>query len=188
MSRAGHLARHRAVRRSRAAATGPGSPSRPRSSGWSIPSHISFVEPLRPQWPICAPILRVAVGVDEVDDAPPAGDLVVAVEPAAAGRDPALRGDADHLRHHQRRRRRSPRLPRCTRWKSPDRAVDRRVHVHRRDDDAVGQLQLAQPERHEHRRRIGAGAPLRALSARAGGSPRRPARRTRRRASSGCRR
>ena len=28
----------------------------PSWSGWSIPSHISCVEPLRPEWPSCAPI------------------------------------------------------------------------------------------------------------------------------------
>ncbi len=31
----------------------------PAASGWSMPSHISFVEPLRPEWPSWIPILAV---------------------------------------------------------------------------------------------------------------------------------
>ena len=30
----------------------------PCSSGWSMPSHISRVEPLRPEWPICMAIFE----------------------------------------------------------------------------------------------------------------------------------
>ena len=46
----------------------------------------------------------------------------------------------------------SARAPRCTRWKSLGSAVDRAVHIHRRDDNAVAQLEVAQTERREHRR------------------------------------
>jgi hypothetical protein len=38
-------------------------------SGWSMPSHISRVEPFRPEWPICRQNSR-ANAVHEVDDAP----------------------------------------------------------------------------------------------------------------------
>jgi len=34
---------------------GPMTCQLPDGSGSSIPSHISFVEPFRPEWPICAP-------------------------------------------------------------------------------------------------------------------------------------
>ena len=42
-------------------------------------------------------------------------------------------------------------------------AVDRRVLAHRRDDDAVGERHVAQPERLEHRRRPARGVDVEAL-------------------------
>ena len=89
--------------------------------------------------------------VHEVDDPRPRLRVLVRVEAAAAGRDPALAGHADHLGHHQ------PGAADAARAEVHEveitgRAVARRVHVHRRDDDAVAQLELAQLERGEHRR------------------------------------
>ena len=46
----------------------------------------------------------------------------------------------------------SAREPRCTRWKSLRHAVDRAVHVHGRNDNAVAQHHAAQTNRREHRR------------------------------------
>jgi hypothetical protein len=89
--------------------------------------------------------------VHEVDDPRPRADVLVAVEAAATGRNAALTRHADHLGHHE------PRAADAARAQVHEvevarRAVHRAVHVHRRDDDAVVQLQLAQAQRHEHRR------------------------------------
>ena len=118
----------------------------PSGSGSSMPSHISLVEPLRPECPSCDADLRVAVRVHEVDDRAPAGACSSRVQPGAAGRDAALRRDADHLGHHQpgAAERRAAQVDEVEVARQP---VVGRVHVHRRDDDAVLQLQLAQPER-----------------------------------------
>ena len=85
--------------------------------------HAACVEPLRPAWPSCRPILRRVLRVHEVDDAPPRRRLLArSTCPVQPGRDPALRRGADHLGHHQAgAAERAP--PRCTRWKSVGSAV-----------------------------------------------------------------
>ncbi len=123
-------------------------PSRSGSSGSSQPR---WVEPLGPAWPSCSAIFARRVGVHEVDDARPGRLVLVLVHPRAAGRDAPVRRDAGHLGEHQ------PRAALRARAEVDEvevvrRAVAARVHRHRRDDDAVGQLQLAQPQRREHRR------------------------------------
>ena len=146
-----HLARHLAVRDNRAGATPKRSASCRSGSGWSMPSHISWVEPLRPAWPSCRQNFGAGVGVHEIDDALPGRLLRVVVHAGAAGRDARLRRDVGHLGEHQPR--------------AADRAgavmhhvpvaghaVDRRVLAHRRHHHAVGDHHVAQPERLEHRR------------------------------------
>ena len=71
--------------------------------------------------------------------------------PPQPGRDPALRGRADHLRHHEPGAADRPRAE-VDEVEVAHGSVDRGVHVHRRDDDAVGQHEIAQAERQEHRR------------------------------------
>ena len=127
----------------------------PSGSGSSSPSHISFVEPLRPEWPSWAPIRASPLRVHEVDDPRPRGRVLVRVEAAAAGRDPALARHADHLRHHQAGAA-DPARAEVDEVEVAGRAVARGVHVHRRDHHAVGELELAQAERREHRRAAGA--------------------------------
>ena len=56
----------------------------PARSGSSMPSHISLVEPLRPEWPSCRPILAVLSGVHEVGDARPGVALLVGLQARAA--------------------------------------------------------------------------------------------------------
>ena len=100
---------------------------------------------------------RLGVGVDEVDDPPPGRHLAGLPETRAPRRDPSGRRHAEHLAHHE------PRATERSRAEVDEVevlnvAVDRRVHVHGRHDDAVRQLELAKPERHEHRRTRGGAA------------------------------
>jgi hypothetical protein len=95
--------------------------------------------------------LRRRRGVDELGDAPPRGSLLVAPQAGAAGGDPALRRHAHHLRHHEAGA--AERLAaEVDEVEVGGHALVGDVHVHRRDDDPVDQLQLAEPERVEHRR------------------------------------
>ena len=121
----------------------------------------------------------VAVAVREVDDPLPRVDVLGAVHARAPGRDPPDVRDADHLGVDERRAAERAR-PEVDEVEVRRRPVDRRVHVHRRDDHAVGQLERAQLERREHRRALGE-----PLGRRTGHRPRR---RTPRRAAAGCRR
>ena len=57
------------------------------------------------------PIRAAVCRVHEVDHPGPRRLLLGGVDPGAAGGDPAGRADADHLGHHQRRRRRAPCRP-----------------------------------------------------------------------------
>ena len=94
---------------------------------------------------------RVRVRVHEVDDALPRSDLALLPEARAARRDAPDGRHAEHLGHHE------PGAAEGTRAEVHevevvDVAVARGVHVHGRDDDAVLELEIAEPERHEHRR------------------------------------
>ena len=95
--------------------------------------------------------LRGRVGVNEVDDARPGRDVLLAVHPRAARRDARVGRDARHLGEHQARAALSARAQ-VDEIEVVRQAVDAAVHRHRRDDDAVRQLELAQPQRREHRR------------------------------------
>ena len=77
-------------------------PSCPSASGSSMPSHISLVEPLRPEWPSCSPIFAGGLGVHEVDDARARPSRCSSVQsPVQPGVIRPSRRDADHLGHHQ---------------------------------------------------------------------------------------
>ncbi len=88
--------------------------------------------------------------MDEGRDPPPFTLVLVGVETGAPQRDPALRGHADHLRHHQ---------PGAAEGLAAEmdqvevarQAVCGDVHVHGRDDHPVAEFQRAEPERREHR-------------------------------------
>src|SRR5688572_4897119 len=94
----------------------------------------------------------LAVGVDEIDDAAPRLDMLRRVEPGAARADPALGRDAGHFGVDQARPALRP-LAIMDEVEIVRAAVDRRIHRHRRDDDAILEAHVAQPERREHRRR-----------------------------------
>ena len=96
--------------------------------------------------------LRLGIGVDEIDDALPRGDLGLVPHAGAAGADPALGRDAGHLGEDQPRAAERA-LAVVDEVEVVGDAVDRRIHRHRRDGDAVLHLHLAQPERREHGRR-----------------------------------
>ena len=59
-------------------------------SGSSMPSHISLVEPLRPEWPSWRPIFAVLRSWTKVDHPGPGVALLVGPQTGAAERDPAL--------------------------------------------------------------------------------------------------
>ena len=81
---------------------------------------------------------RARVRVHEVDDPLPRGGVLVAVQAAAAGRDPPVRATCRSSRSSPGPAPPIARAPRWTRWKSPGVPSTERVHVHRRDHDAVG--------------------------------------------------
>ena len=66
----------------------------PSGSGWSMPSHISLVAPLRPAWPSCRQNFAAELRVHEIDDALPGGFLRVVVDAGAARRDARVGRDA----------------------------------------------------------------------------------------------
>src|SRR3989454_427995 len=92
------------------------------------------------------------VPVDKVHDALPGGQVLGLVHARAARADPALAAHVGHLRHHQRRAAHRPRAQ-IDEVPVAGGPVLGRVLAHRRDDDAVGEHEVAQPERREHRRR-----------------------------------
>ena len=75
----------------------------PSGSGSSNPSHRSVVDPLRPGVTELQADLRLGMAVDIIRDPLPAGDMVVAVDPRAAGADPPLAADIGHFRNDQTR-------------------------------------------------------------------------------------
>jgi hypothetical protein len=115
----------------------------PWSSGASIVSQPSWVDPLPPEWPSWRQNLRRRAGVDEVGDPPPRRDMLGRVHAGAAGRDPRIRRDAGHLGEHQPRAALGPRAI-MDEVEIAGRSVGRRIGRHRRDDDAIGERQLAQ--------------------------------------------
>ena len=116
-----------------------------------MPSHISLVEPLPPEWPSWRPILAGVLVCTKSVTRRHAACCSSSHSPAQPGRDPALGRDADHLGHHQ---------PGAAEGLAAEvhevevggQPVDGDVHVHRRDDDPVDQVERADPDRLEHRR------------------------------------
>ena len=97
------------------------------------------------------PDLRRRVPVHEIDQPRERGLVLRLVHAGAPESDAAFPGDAHHLGHHQRRA--SERLAaQVHNVEVADQTVLGRVHVHRRDDHAIRELEVAQPERGEHRR------------------------------------
>ena len=145
------LARHLAGRRSRAAATGRRPPSCPRAAGRRCPPTSAWSSPCaRSGRAGCRSSRRCGRARSRRSGArrPPAPSCTVPVQPGVIR---PGRGDADHLGHHQPGP--AERLAaQVHEVEVAGHAVARRVHVHRRDDHPVGQLQAAQPERLEHRR------------------------------------
>ena len=116
-----------------------------------MPSHINLVAPLRPAWPSCRRDLRGRIGMDEIDDAPPRGLLLVVPQSGAARRDAGVAGDAGHLGEDQSGAADGARAV-MHQMKIAGHALLRRIHAHRRHHGAVGQFHLAQFQRLEHRR------------------------------------
>ena len=94
--------------------------------------------------------LRVGLGVHEIDDALPGRLVLGLVGAGAAGRDAALGRDAGHLGVDEAGAALGA-LAEMDEVPVGRAAVHRLVLRHRRDDDAVLQLQVAQPEGREHR-------------------------------------
>ena len=95
--------------------------------------------------------------VHHVDDAAPRGGVLGPVEPGAARRDAPVGRDARHFGEDQPGAAMRERAE-MDEMEIADRAVRGRIHVHRRDHDAVRELHVAQAQRREHRRRRLAGA------------------------------
>src|ERR671913_1243923 len=104
--------------------------------------------------------LRLRIGVDEMNDALPRGDVIVVPHTGATGADPSFGRDASHLGEDEPRAAHGA-LAVMDEVEIVRRAVDRRIHRHRRDGDAVLDLHLAQLERREHRWGGPVGAALR---------------------------
>ena len=96
----------------------------------------------------------IRYGVDEIDDPPPCRDMGIVVEPGASRGDPAFRADAEHLREDQP----GPTQREASQMDEmevADPAIRRRIHVHGRHHDPVGNRHAAQSKRGEHRRPVG---------------------------------
>ena len=90
--------------------------------------------------------------MDELDDPLPRGGVLRTIQPGAPRRDARLSRHIGHLGHHEpgaahRAASQMHQMP------ISDRSIVRDVLTHRRNDDAVRQHEIAQPERCEHRRR-----------------------------------
>ncbi len=124
----------------------------PSSSGTSLPSHPSLVEPLPPEWPSWRQIFAVELEWTKSTIRRHAATWPADHMPVQPGLIATFGGHAGHLGEHQ------PSAAQCAlaimdEVKVVRRSVDRRIHRHRRHGDAVFELHLAQLERREHRRR-----------------------------------
>ena len=123
----------------------------PSASGASPSSQPSCGRSLAPRMADLAADLRLRLGMDEIHQPLPRRLMLGRIKPRAAGRDPPLGRHAGHLGIDQPR----PALGAFgVMHEMPvgRAAVHRLVLRHRRDDDAVLQRHVAQPERREHRR------------------------------------
>ncbi|MCY1222964.1 hypothetical protein D9M72_350730 [compost metagenome] len=94
---------------------------------------------------------RIAVGVDEIDDALPCVALFIVPQARAARRDARIGRHAGHFRHHHAGAAQRARTE-VHQVEVARHAVGAGVHRHRRHHHAVLQRDAAQPERREHRR------------------------------------
>jgi hypothetical protein len=92
--------------------------------------------------------------VDELHDPCPGTRLFVAPDPGVGWRDPAFRGNTSHLGHHQTgtAHRTAAQMDQVPVVRHP---VNGRVLVHRGHDNPIGEHQVANLERVEHRRDLG---------------------------------
>ena len=100
-----------------AAPTGPITSQPSSSSGMSVPSQGSLIEPFRPACPSCRQISRGALLVHEGHDAPPRRHVLGAYMPVQPSVMRAS-GDTQVISVMTRPAPPSARVPRCTRWKS----------------------------------------------------------------------
>ena len=125
----------------------------PSGSGSSIPSHMRRVEPLRPAWASWRAMRPSAAAVHELDRiALPGVDVLGLVHPRAARADPPLAAHVGHLGDDEGRPAGGP-AAEMDEVPVVRRAVLGRVLAHRRHHDTVGEDEVPQPERREHRRR-----------------------------------
>ena len=138
--RASWLARRRPVGPERHRPTARASPTPlAGGSGTSSPSHGWRTEPFRPACASWRPIFAGVVRVDEVDDPPPGRLLLAVPEPGAAG---VIRPSGKTSVISAMTSAAPPRRAAAEVDEVPvvGHAVDRRVLAHRRDDDAVREL------------------------------------------------
>src|SRR5262245_17750623 len=88
--------------------------------------------------------------MDEIDDALPRRDMFVVPHAGAARADPAFGRDTGHLGEDEPGAAERA-LAIVNEMEVGGRALDRGIHVHRRYDDTVLDLHLAQLERRKHR-------------------------------------
>ena len=94
--------------------------------------------------------LCLRIRMHELDDAPPCGRVLGQIHAGAAGRDAAVLRDARHLGEHEAGAAERARSQ-MDEMEIVGHSVDRAVHIHGRDDNAVAQLEAAQAKRREHR-------------------------------------
>ena len=124
------------VRASTATATGRTPPSCPPAAARPCPPTSASSSPCGPECPSWIPILAGDCACTKSTTRRHAASCSAVYRPGAAGRDPALGGDAHHLGHHQPGA--AERLAaQVHQVEVAGHAVLARVHVHRRDDDPV---------------------------------------------------
>ena len=114
----------------------------PRRSGTSIAFPAELGRALGARMAELEADLRLRLGVDEIDDALPGRDVLGVIEPGAAGGDAAFRRHAGHLGEDQAGAAHRA-LAVVDEVEVVGRAVDRRIHRHRRDGDAVLQARMS---------------------------------------------
>ncbi len=130
---------------------GPTTSQLPSGSGSSMPSHISLVEPLRPEWPSwSADLGRAAARARSRRPRFQASRCSSFQSPVQPG---VMRPSGETQTISVITRPAPPRAlrPEVDQVEVGRHARRRRVHVHRRDDDPVLELQPADPDRLEHR-------------------------------------
>src|SRR5689334_7124064 len=94
--------------------------------------------------------LGLRIGMDEIDDSLPRGDVLVAPHAGAPGADPAFRRHASHLGEHEAGAAEGT-LAEMYEMEVVGRSVHGRIHRHGRDGDAVFDRHVTHGERRKHR-------------------------------------